>query len=81
MTAIPAPDDLGIRLLMARNGISREAATVMWYAKDLLEACNRAIYHMTLRGWAATEGHELYEVYGDMLTAIRKAEGTRPEEG
>lgn len=44
-------------------------------APDLLEACGRALYHMTLRGWATTEGHELHGVYEQVKAAIKKAEG------
>lgn len=67
------PDDLGIRLLMARTGISREEATVMWYAPQLLEACRRVVADLEAEDGISVGAEE------DMRAAIEKA--TRPEEG
>lgn len=40
---------------------------------DVLEASARALFHMTVRGWSTTEGHELKEVYEQLKSAVAKA--------
>ena len=46
-------------------------------APDLLEASQRALHHMLLRGWAVQTDHELRKVYEQMKAAIQKAGGLK----